>query len=324
MSTLTKSLPALLLSLMAFAPQASWANSFPDRPVTFLVPFPAGTATDVVARIVGERLGEKWGQSVIVDNRPGAGGNIGSEYASKAKPDGYTVLWSTVANSISATLYKNLQYDFVKDFDPVTLVTKMPLVLVANKAHEYDTLAQLVDYAKTHKGGLTFGSGGVGTSNHLAGEMLNSLTGIEMVHVPYKGTPNAYSDLIADRISIMFDNIVPAMAQIKSGSLKPLAVASLQRSPALPDVPTVDESGYPGFEAVSWLAMVVPAGTPEDVIKKINTDTVAVLSDPGIQEKLSVFGAQTDPGTPEQLEAFVDNEIKKWAKVINTANISIE
>ncbi len=313
---------ALLALLLAQSPV--WGKTFPERPVTFLVPFPAGTATDVIARIVGNKLSEKWGQSVVVDNRPGAGGNIGSDTASKAKPDGYTVLWATVANSISMTLYKNLQYNFKDDFDAVALVTSLPLVLVTNQNRSYETLPEMIEFAKTQKEALTFGSGGVGTSNHLAGEMLNSLGGIRMVHVPYKGTPNAYSDLIADRISVMFDNIVPAMAQIRTGNLKPLAVASLERSPQLPKVPTVSESGYPGFEAVSWVGMVVPRSTPAQVIEKINQDTVAVLNDPDVREKLTVFGAQVKPSTPAEFDAFIDAEIEKWAKVIKQANVTIE
>lgn len=322
MTRLKHTIGMLLATLLIQTP--AWAETFPERPVTFLVPFPAGTATDVVARIVGDKLSAKWGQSVIVDNRPGAGGNIGSESAANAKADGYTVLWSTVANSISTTLYKNLQYDFKNDFDAITLVTKLPLVLVTNQDRSYETLQEMVEFAQGHKEDLTFGSGGVGTSNHLAGEMLNALSGTDMVHVPYKGTPNAYSDLIADRISVMFDNIVPAMTQIKTGKLKPLAVASLERSPQLPNVPTVSESGYPGFEAVSWLAMVVPHGTPPEVIEKINRDSVAVLNDPEVRERLTVFGAQVAPGTPAELDAFIDNEITKWAKVIQQANVSIE
>lgn len=322
MIRLRHSMGVLLAALLVQTP--AWSEEFPKRPVTFLVPFPAGTATDVIARIVGNELGNKWGQSVVVDNRPGAGGNIGSESAAKAKADGYTVLWATVANSISTTLYKNLQYNFRDDFDTVTLVTKLPLVLVTNQSRNYGTVPDMVEFSKGHKEALTFGSGGVGTSNHLAGEMLNVLSGTEMVHVPYKGTPNAYSDLIADRISVMFDNIVPAMVQIKTGKLKPLAVASLDRSPQLPNVPTMNESGYPGFEAVSWLAMVVPHGTPVDIVEKINRDAVAVLSDPKVQEKMTTFGAQAEPGTPAELDAFIDNEITKWAKVIKQANVTVQ
>lgn len=322
MIKLKQSIGIFLAGLVLQTP--AWSEEFPTRPVTFLVPFPAGTATDVIARIVGNELGNKWGQSVVVENRPGAGGNIGSESAAKAKADGYTILWATVANSISTTLYKNLQYNFKDDFDAVTLVTKLPLVLVTNQSRNYGTVPEMIEFAKSQQEDLTFGSGGVGTSNHLAGEMLNALSGTHMVHVPYKGTPNAYSDLIADRISVMFDNIVPAMVQVKTGKLKPLAVASLDRSPQLPNVPTMSESGYPGFEAVSWLAVVVPQGTPKGVIDKINRDAVAVLNDPNIQKKMTTFGAKAEPGTPEELDAFIDNETTKWAKVIEQANVTIE
>ncbi|MGH8858366.1 MAG: tripartite tricarboxylate transporter substrate binding protein [Polaromonas sp.] len=309
-------------ALVALAPAAMAqpsAAGYPNKPVRFVVPFPAASATDVVARTVGQKLGEKWGQPVVIENRPGAGGNLGTEVAAKAPNDGYTILWGTVANAISATLYTKLNYNFTRDFAPITLVAKTPLVLVTNKTVPAANVQQLITYAKGRSEKIAFGSGGVGTSNHLAGEMFNSLTGSGMVHVPYKGTPAAYTDLVAGRVDVMFDNIVAAMPQIRSGQLKPIAVTSAKRSVALPEVPTVSESGLPGFEAVSWLGMLVPTGTPQPIIEKINHDVIAVLALPDVRERLAATGAELAPGTPAEFDAFIRNEISKWAKAVKVS-----
>jgi tripartite-type tricarboxylate transporter receptor subunit TctC len=308
------SLAALLTGLApaAMAQPAPW----PTKPVRFIVPFPAGTATDLIARNVGQKLGDKWSQPVVIDNRPGAGGNLGTDIAAKAANDGYTILWGTVANSISPSLYSKLSYNFNTDFAPILLVAKLPLVLVANKTLPANNLAQLTAHARATATKLSFGSGGIGTSNHLAGEMFSSSTGAGMVHVPYKGTPAAYTDLIAGRIDMMFDNIVPAMGQIKSGQLKPIAVSSLKRSSALPDVPTVNESGIPGFEAVSWVGLLAPAGTPKPILDKIHQDVLAVLATPEVKERMASTGAELATGTPAEFEAFIRNETSKWAKAV--------
>lgn len=309
---------ALLLAGLAPAAMAQ-QPAWPTKPVKFLVPFPAASATDVIARTVGQKLSDKWGQPVVIDNRPGAGGNLGTELAAKSPNDGYTVLWGTVANAISATLYTKLGYDFKKDFTPITLVAKTPLVLVANKGVQANSLPQFITYAKGSNDKVAFGSGGVGTSNHLAGEMFATQTGSGMVHVPYKGTPAAYTDLVAGRISVMFDNIVPAMPQIRTGQLKPLAVSSLKRSPVLPDVPTVAESGLPGFEAVSWIGLLAPAGTPQPILDRIHKDTLAVLALPDVRERLGATGAELSPGTPAEFNTFINNEIAKWAKAVKSS-----
>lgn len=307
-------LAALLTGLApaATAQPAAW----PTKPVRFIVPFPAGTATDLIARNVGQKLGDKWGQPVVIDNRPGAGGNLGTDIAAKAANDGYTILWGTVANSISPSLYSKLSYNFNTDFAPILLVAKLPLVLVANNALPAHNLAQLTAHARAASTKLSFGSGGIGTSNHLAGEMFSSSTGAGLIHVPYKGTPAAYTDLMAGRIDMMFDNIVPAMGQIKSGQLKPIAVSSLKRSSALPDVPTVNESGIPGFEAVSWVGLLAPAGTSKPILDKIHQDVLAVLATPEVKERMASTGAELATGTPAEFEAFIRNETSKWAKAV--------
>lgn len=323
-ATLLAGAAALLAALAPAAMAQSGAGTYPNKPVRFVVPFPAASATDVVARAIGQKLGDKWGQPVVIENRPGAGGNLGTDVAAKAPNDGYTILWGTVANAISASLYTKLSYNFQTDFAPIMLVAKTPLVLIANKAVPASTVPQLIAHAKGQSDKLAFGSGGIGTSNHLAGEMFNNLTGSGLVHVPYKGTPAAYTDLVAGRVAVMFDNIVAAMPQIKAGQLKAIAVTSAKRSAALPDVPTVSESGLPGFEAVSWLSLLVPTGTPQPIIEKINRDVTAVLALPDVRERLAATGAELTPSNPAELNAFIKVELAKWAKAVKVSGAQAE
>ena len=301
------------------APGQARAQNYPNKPVKIMFGFPAASATDIVARQVGQKLSEKWGQPVVIDNRPGAGGNLGSELAAQQPADGYTIFFGTVANAISTTYYSKLNYDYLKDFTPITLVATTPLVIVANPSVPYRSVAELIAYAKANPGKINFGSGGVGTSNHLAGEMFKAATGTDMLHVPYKGTPAAYADLMSGQVQLMFDNIVAATPHIKSGKLQPIAVTSAKRSKSLPDVPTVAESGIPGFEAVSWIGALVPAGTPKDIVEKIHTDLVAVLRMPEIQEKLAASGAVAVGSSQEEFAAWNRNEIAKWARAIKAS-----
>jgi tripartite-type tricarboxylate transporter receptor subunit TctC len=301
------------------APAFAQAQNYPNKPVKILFGFPAASATDIIARQVGQKLSEKWGQPVVIDNRPGAGGNLGSEIAAQQPADGYTIFFGTVANAISTTYYSKLNYDYLKDFTPITLVATTPLVVIVNADVPYKNMNELVAYAKANPGKINFGSGGVGTSNHLAGEMFKSATGIDMVHVPYKGTPAAIADLMSGQISVMFDNIVSAMPHIKSGRLKPIAVTSAKRVPSLPDVPTVAESGVPGFESVSWIGALVPAGTPKEIVDKLHTDIVAVLRMPEVQEKLATSGAFTVGNTQEEFAAWNRNEIAKWGRAVKAS-----
>lgn len=311
---------AALATTLVNADTAQW----PTKPVKILFGFPAASATDVVARTVGQKLSQKWGQSVIIDNRPGAGGNLGSALAAKAAPDGYTIFFGTVANAISTTLYSKLEYDYLKDFTPITLVATTPLVLVANPALPVKNVKELIEYAKSNPGKLNFGSGGVGTSNHLAGEMFKSETGTQLVHVAYKGTPAAYTDLFSGQISLMWDNIVAVMPHIKAGRLKPLAVTSAQRAPSLPDVPTMVEAGLPGFEAVSWIGALVPTGTPQPIVDKIHADLVAVLQMPEVKKQLGALGAVVVGNSPEQFAAWNRNEISKWSKAVKESGARID
>lgn len=320
-----KSLLVSLAAATAFAATCSHAaDAWPTRPVKILFGFPAASATDVVARVVGQKLSDKWGQPVVIDNRPGAGGNLGSEMAARAPADGYTIFFGTVANAISTSLYSKLNYDYLKDFTPITLVATTPLVLVANPSLPVNSVKDLIAYAKAHPGKLNFGSGGVGTSNHLAGEMFKASTGTDLVHVAYKGTPAAYSDLFSGQVALMWDNIVAVTPHVHSGRLKPLAVTSAHRAASLPNVPTMEESGLPGFEAVSWIGALVPAGTPKAVVDKIHADLVAVLRMPDVREKLGVLGAEVVGNSPEQFAAWNRSEIAKWSKAVKDSGAHVD
>jgi tripartite-type tricarboxylate transporter receptor subunit TctC len=288
--------------------------------VKILFGFPPASATDFIARTVGDKLSQKWGQGVVIDNRPGAGGNLASAIAAKEPNDGYTIFFGTVANAISTSYYSKLNYDYLKDFTPVTLVATTPLVLVVTRDLPVKNVKDLIEYARAHPGEVNFGSGGPGTSNHLTGELFNAVTGTKMIHVPYKGTPAAYTDLISGRIQVMFDNIASGTPQIKSGALRAIAVTSAKRAPSLPDVPTVSET-LPGFEALSWIAALVPAGTPKPIVAKLQRDFNEVLNMKEVQERLATQGAIAAPGTPEQLDTWNRDEIAKWAKAIKAAGV---
>ncbi len=322
--TLLVSLVAASAALAATHAAAADPAQWPTKPVKITFGFPAASATDVIARAVGQKLSEKWGQSVVIENRPGAGGNLGSEVAARAPNDGYTIFFGTVANAISTTLYSKLNYDYLKDFTPITLVATTPLVLVANNSLPVKNVKELVEYAKANPGKLNFGSGGVGTSNHLAGEMFKAATGTDLIHVAYKGTPAAYNDLFSGQVSLMWDNIVAVTNHVKSGRLKPLAVTSARRAGSLPDVPTMAESGLTGFEAVSWIGALVPAGTPQPIVDKIHTDLVAVLRMPEIKQKLGALGAEVVGNSQEEFAAWNRNEIAKWAKAIKQSGARVD
>jgi len=314
----------ILADLLAAAALASGpahaAGDYPTKPVKILFGFPPASATDFIARTVGDKLSQKWGQGVVIDNRPGAGGNLASAIAAKEPNDGYTIFFGTVANAISTSYYSKLNYDYLKDFTPVTLVATTPLVLVVTRDLPVKNVKDLIEYARAHPGEVNFGSGGPGTSNHLTGEPFNAVTGTKMIHVPYKGTPAAYTDLISGRIQVMFDNIASGTPQIKSGALRAIAVTSAKRAPSLPDVPTVSET-LPGFEALSWIAALVPAGTPKPIVAKLQKDFNEVLNMKEVQERLATQGAIAAPGTPEQLDTWNRDEIAKWAKAIKAAGV---
>ena len=301
------------------------AQSYPTKPIRLVVPFPPGGATDILARDVAQKLTEAWGQSVIVDNRPGAGGNIGSELVAKSAPDGYTLEMGTVGtHAINASLYAKMPYDHVKDFTPVILVAGVPNVLVVNPSVPANSVAELIAYAKANPGKLNFASSGNGTSIHLSGELFKVMAGVQITHIPYKGSTPALQDLLAGQVQMMFDNLPPSLPQIKAGKLRALAVTSLTRAPALPDVPTLSESGLPGFEASSWFGILAPAGTPAPIVAKLNAEIAKYLATPEAKEKLAKQGANAAGGTPDDFAKHIAAETAKWAKVVKDSGAKID
>jgi tripartite-type tricarboxylate transporter receptor subunit TctC len=301
------------------------AQTYPTKPIRIVVPFPPGGATDILARDVAQKLSESFGQQVIVDNRPGAGGNIGSELVARSAPDGYTLEMGTVGtHAINASLYSKMPYDHVKDFVPVILVAGVPNVLVVNPAVPANSVAELIAYAKANPGKLNFASSGAGTSIHLSGELFKVMAGVQMTHIPYKGSAPALQDLLGGQVQLMFDNLPPSLPQIKAGKLRALAVTSLTRAPALPDVPTVAEAGLPGFEASSWFGILAPAGTPPAIVAKLNAEIAKWLATPEAKEKLSKQGANAAGGSPEDFARHIAAETTKWAKVVKDSGAKVD
>ncbi len=316
---------AVLAAVSALLVTTAASQGFPNRPVRVVVPFPAGGTTDLIARAVSQKLTESTGQPFVVDNRPGAGGNIGSELVAKSPPDGYTLLMGTVGtHAINPGLYPKMPYDHVRDFTPVILVAGVPNVLVVNPSLPVNSVQELIAYAKANPGKLNFASSGNGTSIHLSGELFKTMAGVQMTHVPYKGSAPALQDLVGGQVQLMFDNLPSSLALIKGGKLKPLAVTSLSRAAALPDVPTLAESGLPGFEASSWFGLLAPAGTPPAVVTKLNTEVAKWLASPEAKEKLLAQGAIAAGGTPEDFAKHIAAETAKWQKVVKESGAKVD
>ncbi len=303
-----------MLSLLPAAVQAQ-APVWPTKPVRIVVTFTPGGAPDTLARLLAAKWGETLGQTFTVDNKPGAGGNIGTDFVAKSAPDGHTLIVGTVGtHAINPALYSNLPYNNVRDFTPISFLASTPNLLVVNNAVPAHNTKELIALAKSTP--LTFGSSGSGTSIHLSGELFNTLAGVKMTHIPYKGRAAAIPDLIGGRITMIFDNMPSALPLVKAGELRAIAVTSGQRSPAAPNIPTLAESGLPGFEATSWFALLAPAGVPKDVQARINAETLRVLAMPDVKDQLSKLGLELNPGTPEALAGLIQTETVKWAKVV--------
>ncbi|MBA2547694.1 MAG: tripartite tricarboxylate transporter substrate binding protein [Burkholderiaceae bacterium] len=306
------------------------AQSWPSKPVRIIVPFPPGGTTDIVARSLGAELHKMWQQPVVIENRPGAGGNIGSELVAKSPNDGYTLLMGTVGtHSINAALFaqsgNKMPFDPVKDFVPITLAAGVPNVMVVNSKLPVNTVSEFIAYAKTRPGQLNMASSGNGTSIHLTGEFFKTMTGTYMVHLPYRGSAPALTDLLAGNTNVMFDNLPSALPHIKSGRLKALAVTSRDRSTALPDTPTVEEAAnLKGFDASSWFGLFAPAGTPRAIVDKIQADVAKALAVPEVRERFVSQGAQPGGTTPDQFAAFIRAETDKWTKVVKISNAKVD
>lgn len=297
------------------------AQTYPDKPLRIILPYPPGGATDILGRLVGQKLAERLGQPVVPENRPGAGGNIGTEVVAKARPDGYTILFASPSMTISATLYKNLNYDATKDLAPISIVMEGDYVLLVRPSLPVKNLKELVAYAKARPGKVTYG-GGIGTPPHLAGELLNTLGNIKMLHVPYKGVNQAMIGMMGNEIDMVVIGTPAALPQIRAGKVRPLAVLSKKRLSFLPNVPTTAEAGIEHYEVTSWYGIMAPAGTPGEIIARLNSEWVKMAGLPDTKEKAAKFGFEPVSGTPGQFGQFIKSEIVRWGKVIKDANLS--
>jgi tripartite-type tricarboxylate transporter receptor subunit TctC len=311
------------LCVLAAPFSAAFALDYPTRPVRFIVGYPAGGSTDIIARLIGQRLSERLGQQFVVENKPGAGNNIGTETVVRADPDGYTVLLVNPANFINTSLYANLNFNFIQDIAPVATFIRVPNVMTVPKNLPAKTVAEFIAYVKANPGKVNLASSGNGTSVHLSGEMFMAMTGAKMLHVAYKGAAPATTDLISDRVQVMFDNMPSIIGHIRGGELRALAVTTAQRSPELPDVPTVGET-VPGYEASALFGMGAPAKTPPDIIAKLNHEINEVLAEPEIRKRLIELGGEPLITSPKDFGAMIKAETEKWEKVVKYADIKIE
>ena len=318
---------ALLSVVFVFTAAAmpTLAQQYPAKAVRMIVGFPAGGTSDIMARLTGQKLSEAWGQTFIIDNRPGAGGNIGTELVAKAAPDGYTLLVSPGSTLTSnPAVYSKVPFDTVRDFAPVTIIAGVPNALVVHPSVPANNVKELIALAKSRPGQLAYASTGAGQSTHLSAELLKLSAGINMIHVPYKGSAPALVDIVAGQVSVMFDNLPSVLPFIKSGRLKPLAVSSTTRSRALPELPTVAESGVPGFDVTVWFAVLAPAATPREIVNRLNAEIVKAIKTPDMRERLAQQGADPVGNTPEDFAAVIRRDLAKWAKVVKGANIKLD
>jgi len=312
------------LALASFAALAH-AQAWPSKPIKWIVPFAPGGTTDILARTVAEKLAPVLGQPVVIENKPGAGGGVGAEFTAKAAPDGYTIMGGTIStHAINASLYNKLPYDPVKDFVAITLIARVPNMLVVNPAIPASNVKELIALLKANPGKYSFASSGNGTSQHLSGELFKSMAGVEMQHIPYKGSPPALQDVMGGQVTMTFDNITTAWPLAKAGKLRALAVTTATRSAIAPDVPTLAESGLPGFEVGSWQGVFAPAGTPPEIVKRLNVEIVKILNLPDVKEKLTGLGAEPVGNSSEEFSAMVKAEVVKWADVVKKSGARVD
>ena len=316
---------ALLALLLGGLPAACLADAYPAKTIRIVAPFPPGGPADILSRIIANRLGLSLGQQVIVENRPGAGGNIGADFVAKSPADGYTLLLGFVGtHAINASLYSKMPYDNVKDFEPVAQVATVTIVLVVHPSVPATSVKELVALAKAKPGQLTFGSPGNGTPQHLAGELFNTMAGVSMLHVPYKGAVPALTDLLGGRISMIFSSMPPALPHVRNGKIRALGVTSLERTPAAPDIPTIAESGLPGYVVDNWYGILAPRGTPKEIVAKLSAEIVKIMGLPDVKENLSAQGADPAGSTPEQFAAYIKDETAKWAKIVKFSGARVD
>ncbi len=314
----------LVLAVFAAVP-ASVAQTWPAKPMRIVVPFPPGGGTDIGTRILGQKLQEAWGQAVVIENKPGAAGIVGTELTAKSAPDGYTFMMGNIGtHAINISLYKQLSYDPVKDFAPVSMVADLPLLLLVHPSVPVKSVQELIALAKSQPGKLNFSSSGPGGSMHVAAELFKSMAGVDMVHIPYKGGAPAVADLISGQVPLSFATVLETIQFVKAGKVRALAVTNNRRSAALPDLPTISEAGLPGYQSISWLALFAPAGTPKDIVNKLSAETVRILKLPDVRERLLAQGAEPIGSTPEQLASILAADIAKYARVIRESGYKPE
>ncbi len=324
MASALQAVSVALVMALEFTVTSTAAQGYPNKPVRIVVPTAPGGGVDILSRLVAQKLGETLGQQFVIDNRPGAGANIGTALVAKSPADGYTLLMVPSSISISASLYRKLPYDAVKDLAPIALVAATPYFVVLHPSVPAASVRELVTLAKSRPGELTYASGGSGTASHLAGEMLKKMVGIDLVHVPYKGVGPAVTDVLAGHVSLFFAGLPASGSHIKAGKLKAIAIADAKRSPLMPQLPTIAESGYPGYAVENWLGMLAPAGTPADIISRLNGNIVRMINTAEVSERLAALGFEPVGSTPEQFAAQLKSEIAKWAKVIQETGVRAE
>jgi tripartite-type tricarboxylate transporter receptor subunit TctC len=303
---------------------AVMAQPYPARSISLVVPFPAGGTTDVLARAVGQELSKSLGQPVVIESKPGAGATLGADYVAKAKPDGYTLLMGAVHHTIATSVYRKLPYDFQKDLVPITTVALVPNVLVVNPGVPARTVGELLALAKAAPGKYTYGSNGNGTGQHLIGAQFEGMAGVQLLHVPYKGSGPLTTDLLGGQITMSFDTITPVLPHIKAGKLRALAVTTNKRSAALPDVPTLDEAGLTGFNLGTWFGVLAPAGTPREIVARLNTEIVKIINSPDFRKRMDDIGAEPVGNTPEQMARQIKDDTERFAKLVKEAKVSID
>lgn len=311
-------------SLAVLLASQAMAQAYPTKPVTLIVPFPPGGTTDVLARALGEKLGQSLGQTVIVENKPGAGATLGADYVVKAKPDGYTLLMGAVHHTIATSVYRKLPYSFDKDLAPITTVALVPNVLVVSETTKATDMKSLVALAKAASPKFTYGSNGNGTAQHLIGTQFSALTGTELLHIPYRGSGPLTTDLIGGQVMMSFDTITPVLPHIKAGKLRALGVTTAKRSSALPDVPTVDEQGLKGFDMGTWFGVLAPAATPKDVVAKLSTEMMKIIASPDFRKRMNEIGAEPIGDTPAQMAQLIKTDTERYARLVKSANVTLD
>lgn len=309
---------------VAAFPQTTFAQSWPNKPIRFVVGFAPGGATDVVGRLMAKKIGDALGQPIVIENRAGGSSNIGAEVVVRAAPDGYTFYVCAITSAINVSLFPKLPFDFAKDFEPVALFANVPNILVVHPSVPAKTVKELIDYARAQPGKLSYASSGAGTSIHLSAELFKMLAKVDMVHIPYKGSGPAMTDMIGGQVQVMFDNMPSALPHVKAGKLRALAVTSAQRSPSAPDVPTMNEAGVAGFDVQSWFGLVAPKGTPKEIITRVNAEAVKALGTADIKERFLDLGAVPGPMSPEAFGEYIRAEIIRWGEVVKASGAKVE